>query len=101
MIGNKREPILMCATGKKGVGKTFTTNLLIDTYTKGNRKAGKKARKVLIYDINMEYTQYKAIEVKHIPKFSRQSKVEVRRVLPILDDGKMASLTDMLEILSS
>ena len=33
MIGNKREPILMCATGKKGVGKTFTTTLLIDSYT--------------------------------------------------------------------
>lgn len=100
MIGSKREPILMCATGKKGVGKTFTTTLLIDNYIKGNKKQGKKARKVLIYDINMEYTQYKAIEVKHIGKFSKQSKVEVRRVLPIMEDGSMASLSDMLTILS-
>lgn len=100
MIGNKREPILMCATGKKGVGKTFTTNLLIDSYTKGNKKTRKKPRKVLIYDINMEYTQYKAIEVQHIQKFSKQAKVEVRRVLPILDNGKMASLSEMLDILS-
>ena len=62
MIGNKREPILMCATGKKGVGKTFTTNLLIDTYTKGNRKARKKARKVLIYDINMNILNIKLLK---------------------------------------
>lgn len=100
MIGNKREPILMCATGKKGVGKTYTTTQLISSYVKPNKKSGKKGRKVLIYDINMEYTQYKAIDVKDIPKFSRQSKVEVRRVLPVLDGGKMASLSDMLDILS-
>ncbi len=100
MFGKKREPILMCATGKKGVGKTFTTTLGLEDYVKSNKKTGKKGRKVLIYDINMEYTQYKAISVKDIPKFSRQSKVEIRRVLPILDDGKMADLSEMLDILS-
>ena len=76
----RREPILMCATGKKGVGKTYTTMGLINSYIKPNKKTGKKARKVLIYDINMEYTDYKAISIKDIASFSRQSKVEVRRV---------------------
>ena len=99
MLGS-REPILMCATGKKGIGKTYTTTMLIDNYIKTNRKSGKKGRKVLIYDINMEYTQYKVISIKDLKKFSKSSKIEVRRVLPILDDGKMASLSDMLEILS-
>ena len=47
----RREPILMCATGKKGVGKTYTTMKLIKDYIKPNKKTGKKARKVLIYDI--------------------------------------------------
>jgi hypothetical protein len=90
----------MCATGKKGVGKTYTTMNLIKSYIKGNKKTGKKARKVLIYDINMEYTDFKAISVKDIPNFTRQSKIEVRRVLPILDNGRMATLSDMLVILN-
>ena len=60
----------MCATGKKGVGKTFTTLKAIAEYVKPNRKTGKKPRKVLIYDINMEYTEFKAISVEDI-LFSR------------------------------
>jgi len=99
-MDDRREPILMCATGKKGVGKTYTTMNLIKDYIKPNKKIGKKARKVLIYDINMEYTEFKAISVKDIPMFTRQSKIEVRRVLPIMDKGKMASLSDMLVILN-
>jgi len=99
-MDDRREPILMCATGKKGVGKTYTTMQLIKEYIKPNKKTGKKARKVLIYDINMEYTEFKAISVKDIPTFTRQSKIEVRRVLPMLDNGKMASLSDMLVILN-
>lgn len=97
---NRREPILMCATGKKGVGKTYTTMKLINEYVRGNKKTGKKPRKVLIYDINMEYTEYKVISVKDIPLFTRQNKVEIRRVLPIMEKGKMASLSDMLVILN-
>jgi hypothetical protein len=99
-MNDRREPILMCATGKKGVGKTYTTMRLIKNYIKPNKKTGKKARKVLIYDINMEYTDFKIISVKDIPNFTRQSKIEVRRVLPILDSGKTATLTDMLVILN-
>jgi hypothetical protein len=97
----KREPILMCATGKKGVGKTYTTENSIASYIKGDRKSGKKPRKVLIYDINMEYTKYRAIALKDIPKFTRQKKIEVRRVLPITDDGRTADLNTMLEILNT
>ena len=97
---DRREPILMCATGKKGVGKTYTTMNMIKSYVKPNKKTGKKARKVLIYDINMEYTDFKVISVKDIPNFSRQSKIEVRRVLPIMDNGRTATLSDMLVILN-
>ena len=31
---DRREPILMCATGKKGVGKTYTSMQLIKEYIK-------------------------------------------------------------------
>jgi hypothetical protein len=95
----RREPILMCATGKKGVGKTYTTMGLINSYIKPNKKTGKKARKVLIYDINMEYTDYKAISIKDVASFSRQSKIEVRRVLPMTADGKIATLEQMIDLL--
>jgi hypothetical protein len=95
-----REPILLCATGKKGVGKTWTTTENIDAYIKGNSKTGKKGRKVLIYDINMEYTKYKTIPLELVPKFSRQKKVEVRRVLPMTADGKVAGISEMVEILN-
>ena len=97
---DRREPILMCATGKKGVGKTFTTMKLINDYIKGNKKTGKKPRKVLIYDINMEYTDFKVLSAKDVASFTRQSKIEVRRVLPILDNGRMATLSDMIAILN-
>lgn len=96
----EREPILLCATGKKGVGKTFTTTSSFKDYIKGNPKTGKKGRKILIYDINMEYTQYKSIPLEYIPKFSRQSKVEVRRVLPMSEGGKVADINEMVEILN-
>jgi len=100
-MSKEREPILVCATGKKGVGKTYTTeNSSISDYIKGNPRTGKKPRKVLIYDINMEYTKYKVISIKDIGRFTKQKKVEVRRVLPITSDGKTANLSEMLEILN-
>jgi hypothetical protein len=76
---DRREPILMCATGKKGVGKTYTTMRLIEDYTKPNKKTGKKARKVLIYDINMEYTEFKAISVKDIKKQQGKGQGKTRK----------------------
>lgn len=97
---SEREPILMCATGKKGVGKTYTTeNSSVKEYIKSNAKSGKEARKVLIYDINMEYTDYKVIDVEDIGKFRKQKKIEVRRVLPIIN-GRPASLSEMVDILN-
>ena len=99
---NEREPILLCATGKKGVGKTYITNKLIKKYVRSNPKTGKKGRKVLIYDINMEYSNaYKVIGVKDLKKFSRQNKIEVRRVLPINEDGSVATLVEMVDILNT
>lgn len=95
---SEREPILMSVTGQKGVGKTYTTKQTIDDYVKDNPKTGKKGRKVLIYDINMEYTDYKVLDVKDVGKFARQKKVEVRRVLPVWE-GKTAELDEMVEIL--
>lgn len=94
---NLREPKLVIATGQKGVGKTYTTIQLIEQYIRSNPQTGKEGRKVLIYDVNMEYTQYRAIALKDVKRFTMQKKIEVRRVLPRLEDGRIDE--DMMGIM--
>lgn len=96
----QREPILMCATGMKGVGKTYTTKQSIESYVRGDSRNGVKPRKVLIYDVNYEYTDYRVLDVKDVKKFTRQGKIEVRRVLPITHEGKKADLSEMADIMN-
>lgn len=93
----KREPKLMCACGTKGVGKTYATIQLIKEYIKENVKTGKKGRKVLIYDVNMEYEMFKAIDTKDVKRFSKSDKVEVRRVLPLNENGTSMNITEIVE----
>jgi 5'(3')-deoxyribonucleotidase len=95
-----REPQLLIATGKKGVGKTWLTIKFIMNYIRPNRTTKRKARKVLIYDVNMEYTQFKAIAVEDVKRFTWQKKCEVRRVLPYNNDGTLADIDQMVEILN-
>ena len=94
-----REPQLIVATGKKGVGKTYTTKIAISSYVRPNSKTGKRARKVLIYDVNMEYDQYKAIGLNDLVRFSKQKRAEIRRVLPITEEGKIAHIDEIIDIL--
>ena len=96
---SQREPILMVATGQKKVGKTYTTTQLIEQYIRSNPTTGKKARKVLIYDVNMEYTQFKAIALKDVKRYTLQQRVEVRRVLPRKEDGTIAGMDEMMDIM--
>jgi hypothetical protein len=48
-----REPKLGVAVGRKGVGKTYTTNQMIAGYVMGSATA--KGRKALILDVNDEF----------------------------------------------
>jgi hypothetical protein len=98
-MADLREPKIMCVTGQKGVGKSYTTLKMIKEYIKDNSATGKKGRKVLIYDVNMEYTQFKAIGIKDVGRFAMQQKVEIRRVLPITEKGSIMGLTEMQETL--
>lgn len=95
-----REPILIAVCGRKGVGKTFTTVKYIRRYVSVTPR-----RKVLIFDANNEYsdkTKYpdiRAISLKDIPLYSRNSKIEIRRVSPYFDDGTPMTLNKMAEVL--
>lgn len=96
-----REPQLGVAVGKKGVGKTFTTTKIIENYVRGNLAAGIKPRKVLILDVNDEFTQIKAIATQDVPKFSINNFIEARRIRPFKIDGKKMSLDEITVTLST
>ncbi|WP_291728756.1 hypothetical protein [Bernardetia sp.] len=79
---SKREPILMVATGTKGVGKTFTTLKEMQKYVTLHKK------KVVVFDTNYPYeTSYKPFKSIAIKNLSRLKKPQIRRILPLNSDG--------------
>jgi len=97
-MSEQREPQLGVAVGKRGIGKTHTTMELINGYVTGyNGKV--KPRRVLILDVNNEFSQYKAISVADVGRFSRHPSIEVRRIRPFNADGSKMTLRDIVEAL--
>jgi hypothetical protein len=94
-----REPKLLVAVGKKAVGKSFTTEKLMNNYVSGNPSKGTPPRRVLIIDVNDEYQTIKAIRIEDVPLFSIHPIVEVRRIRPFLDNGTKMSLDDVAQTL--
>lgn len=99
-MSDKREPILMCVVGTKGVGKSYTTEKSFDSYIRYNPVTGKKGRKILIFDVNEEFTKYRTIDIKDIKKFTQSPKIEIRRVLPRDKNGKPLKLDQMQDVMS-
>ena len=104
----KREPLVMIACGKKGVGKTVATVELIYKYVTGNPSKGVPGRKALIFDVNDEFSHFwyhgeyhsiKTIRIADILKFTVHPAIEVRRIRPFMDDGRKMSINDMAEVL--
>jgi hypothetical protein len=92
-----REPIFYIAVGKKGIGKTHETIKLIEKYYKGDPKTGFKPRKVLIMDVNNEFTQYKMISPDDVIKFAVHPKIECRRISVLKPDGFPMGLDEMAD----
>lgn len=95
-----RQPYLMVVCGKKASGKTFTTVEMIKEYASGNPRTGAKPRKVLILDVNGEFTQFKTIPLSYISKFSASNNAEVRRVTIYKDSGKKMTLNEIAQVLN-
>lgn len=106
-----REPQLIIATGTKGVGKTYTTCKIIQEYLTPNVKLEKKPRKVLIFDANGEYNNQeiekhgfrfrtKVLALKDLEEWTKQSRVEVRRILPVDANGNEVGTEKYPEILN-
>lgn len=105
-----REPKIIIATGKRGVGKTHTTAHVIEKYIQANPLKGKKPRKVLIFDVNMEWSDEelkkkgcnytaKPIAIKDLPNWTLQKRVEVRRVLPLDERGQPLGVDKLVDLL--
>lgn len=94
-----REPKLLVAVGKKGCGKSYTTEKMIQNYVRGNPAKGVHPRRVLIIDVNDEYYMYKALRIEDISLFSAHPIIEVRRIRPFLDNGVKMTLDDIAQAL--
>ena len=83
---------------------------MIQDYLTPDAKIGKKPRKVLIFDANGEYSndeiqknfrfRTKVLALKDIEDWSKQSRVEVRRVLPVDANGNELGTEKYPEILA-
>ena len=91
-----REPLLMCAIGKKGVGKTYAHMLLMNGYVAGDPYVGVRGRKCLIMDVNDEYGVYNvpSISLSDVALYSVHPSVEIRRVRPFHPDGRRITLDE-------
>jgi hypothetical protein len=94
-----REPQLGVAVGKKGVGKSYTTNIMLQQYVNGNPAKGVAGRRALILDVNDEFSHVKAISLKDVVRFSVHPTVELRRIRPFLPDGRRMTLDKIAETL--
>ena len=71
-----REALLGVAIGKKGIGKTYTTMSIINSYIKGGLNT--KPRRALILDVNDEFEDVRAISVNDVQLFTYHPKIECR-----------------------
>jgi choline kinase len=56
-------------------------------------------RRVLILDVNDEFTDVKAIRIQDVGVFSVHPMIEIRRIRPFLDNGKKMTLDDIANTL--
>jgi len=91
-----REPILMAACGKKGVGKSYQHMILMNQYVHGDTYRGIKGRKCLIMDVNDEYGTYNvpSISLTDVPLYSVHPMIEIRRVRPLHPDSRRLTLDE-------
>jgi hypothetical protein len=91
-----REPLLMAACGKKGVGKSYQHMILMNGYVMGDPYKGVKGRKCLIMDVNDEYGVYgvPSISLNDIPLYTVHPYIEIRRVRPFHPNGRRMTLDE-------
>lgn len=94
-----REPKLGVAVGRKGCGKTYTTNLMIRQYVMGNPAKGVPPRRALILDVNDEFEDIKALKMSDIMRFSAHPRIEARRIRPFHENGVRMTINEIQDTL--
>lgn len=94
-----REPLMCVACGERGIGKTYTTLKIINSYLAGNPAKGIMPRRVLILDYNNEFPQFKALRVEDCLKFSVHPVIECRRISIIKKSGSSQSIKEICNML--
>lgn len=91
-----REPLLIVALGKKGVGKSYQHNLMMQGYVMGDPYRGIRPRKCLIMDVNDEYGVYgvRALSLSDVALFTVHPYIEIRRIRPFHPDGQRMGLDE-------
>lgn len=106
MVG--RQPIMLVSCGRRATGKTVETIKTLYSYCMGS--ASIKPRKVLIFDVNNEFSNFdyfgqrheiQTLKLQDVPKFTHPSyPVEIRRILPYKDGGRRMTTDEMVNALS-
>lgn len=94
-----REPLLLAAVGKKGVGKSYQTMKLMLQYVYGNPQTGVPPRRVLIMDTNDEYPEIKALSLEDVSLFSIHPTAEIRRIRPLFPNGQRMGFDEWVQAL--
>jgi len=101
-----REPFFIAAIGTTGSGKTYQNIVQMRSVVMGNMQKHVAPRRVLILDSNMEFRPdnkdvqqilgpygigIKTIHYKDVYHFTRQRQVEICRIVPVDDNGRLLS----------
>jgi len=106
----ERDFMLTIVTGKKRVGKTYRTAQEVRSYAMDDPKTGRRAMKVLIFDIEQEpqwacyKTLYYNADVKdelkraeEIIAFTKSEIIGIRRIIPVKSNGQPMRAVEMVE----
>jgi len=94
-----REPKLTIAPGERGIGKTHTTTQIMYKIANGNREKGIMPRKVLIFDIQNEFSKIKTLPLAYVPMYAIHPTVDIRRISVFKDSGRPMNSSEMMKAL--
>lgn len=102
-----REPSVEVVIGFKGVGKTYTTKKIVESYIMNDPGTGRKGRPVLVFDVNGEYEDYKAIdydvkepnELKRVMDIKKVSGPGKYRIVAYKKDRSLMSANEKYNVL--
>jgi hypothetical protein len=101
-----REPFTEVVIGMTGMGKTYITRKIIIDYIKSDPKTGRKGRPVLVFDVNGEYEDYKAIDydIDNEDEYSRAAEIRAikfPKAYRIVPYHKNEQIMDVSEIMAT